>query len=71
MSKAKEEYESIIRPYNEITAVLICDAYILELEAEKAELIKALSDVLGYAGQDEFIEACCKARDILNKHKEK
>ena len=42
-----------------------------ELEQQNRELIKALQDVLGYAGQEEFIEACYKAKDILNKYKEK
>lgn len=40
MSKLKEEYNNIIRPFNENPDVLICDAYVSELEQQKAELIE-------------------------------
>lgn len=46
MSKARDEYNLILRTYIENPDVLICDNYILELEQEKAELIEFVNDCI-------------------------
>lgn len=65
MSKLKEEYNNIIRPFNENPDVLICDAYVSELEAEKAELISDFNTL--YNGcQNLAIRQYCLA--VLQKY---